>query len=143
MIRLSDSPADLERAASLLRAGKLVAFPTETVYGLGADASNVEAVADIFRTKGRPADHPVIVHLPTVDALAQWAEEIPDSARRLAAMFWPGPLTLVLRRAQGVPDAITGGQDTVGLRVPGNPTALALLQTFGGALAAPKGGIPA
>jgi L-threonylcarbamoyladenylate synthase len=138
VIRLSDSPADLERAASLLRAGKLVAFPTETVYGLGADASNAEAVAEIFRAKGRPADHPVIVHLPTADALAQWAQQIPDSARRLAEMFWPGPLTLVLRRAQGVPDAITGGQDTVGLRVPGNPTALALLRAFGGALAAPS-----
>jgi len=138
VIRLSDSPADLERAASLLRAGELVAFPTETVYGLGADAGNAEAVADIFRAKGRPADHPVIVHLPAAHALAQWAEEIPDSARRLAEMFWPGPLTLVLRRAQGVPDAITGGQDTVGLRVPGNRTALALLQAFDGALAAPS-----
>lgn len=138
MIRLTNSPADLEHAASLLRAGKLVAFPTETVYGLGADAGNVEAVTNIFRAKGRPADHPVIVHLPTADALARWAEEIPDSARRLAEMFWPGPLTLVLRRAQRVPDAITGGQDTVGLRVPGNPTALGLLRAFGGALAAPS-----
>lgn len=138
MIRLSANPADLERAASLLRAGKLVAFPTETVYGLGADAGNPEAVAGIFRAKGRPADHPVIVHLPSADALAQWALEIPDSARRLAGMFWPGPLTLVLRRAQSVPDAITGGQDTVGLRVPGNPVALALLRAFGGALAAPS-----
>jgi len=138
VIRLSDSPADLEHAASLLRAGKLVAFPTETVYGLGADADNAEAVADIFRAKGRPANHPVIVHLPTADALAHWAEEIPDSARRLAGMFWPGPLTLVLKRAKGVSDAITGGQNTVGLRVPGNPTARCLLRTFGGALAAPS-----
>lgn len=138
MIRLSDGPADLERAAALLRAGKLVAFPTETVYGLGADAGNPEAVAGIFRVKGRPADHPVIVHLPSADALAHWAAEVPDSARRLAGMFWPGPLTLVLRRARGVADAITGGQDTVGLRVPGNPTALALLRAFGGALAAPS-----
>ena len=138
MIRLSESPADLERAASLLRAGELVAFPTETVYGLGADAGNPAAVADIFRAKGRPADHPVIVHLPSVSALSRWASDIPDSARRLADMFWPGPLTLVLRRAPGVPDAITGGQDTVGLRVPGNPTALALLRAFGGAVAAPS-----
>ena len=138
MIRLGNSPADLEHAASLLRAGKLVAFPTETVYGLGADAGNPAAVADIFRVKGRPADHPVIVHLPSVSALSQWAADIPDSARRLADMFWPGPLTLVLRRAPGVPDAITGGQDTVGLRVPGNPTALALLRAFGGAVAAPS-----
>lgn len=138
MIRLSDSPEDLARAAALLRAGKLVAFPTETVYGLGADAGNPEAVAEIFRAKGRPADHPVIVHLPSADQLGDWAEEIPDSALRLADMFWPGPLTLVLRRAHGVPDAITGGQDTVGLRVPGNPAALGLLRTFGGALAAPS-----
>ena len=138
MIRLSDSPAGLDRAAALLRAGKLVAFPTETVYGLGADAGNPEAVAAIFRAKGRPADHPVIVHLPSVDVLPQWAADIPDSARRLAGMFWPGPLTLVLRRARGVPDAITGGQDTVGLRVPGNRVALALLRAFGGALAAPS-----
>lgn len=138
MIRLTDSPSDLERAASLLRAGALVAFPTETVYGLGADAGNARAVADVFRAKGRPPDHPVIVHLPSARALPLWAAEIPDSARRLAGMFWPGPLTLVLKRARDVPDAITGGQDTVGLRVPGNPTALALLRAFGGALAAPS-----
>jgi len=138
VIRLGDSPAELERAASLLRAGKLVAFPTETVYGLGADAGNAAALADIFRAKGRPADHPVIVHLPSCEALPRWASEVPDSARRLSDMFWPGPLTLVLRRAQGVPDAITGGQNSVGLRVPGNATALALLRTFGGALAAPS-----
>lgn len=138
MIRLGTSGPELERAAELLRAGKLVAFPTETVYGLGADAANPDAVAGIFRAKGRPADHPVIVHLPSAAALEQWAMEIPDSAYRLADMFWPGPLTLVLRRAQGVRDAITGGQDTVGLRVPGNPVALALLRAFGGALAAPS-----
>jgi len=138
MIRLSDSPADLARAAALLRAGKLVAFPTETVYGLGADAGNPEAVSGIFRAKGRPEDHPVIVHLPSAAALADWASEVPDSALRLAGMFWPGPLTLVLKRAPGVADAITGGQDTVGLRVPGNRTALALLRAFGGALAAPS-----
>lgn len=138
MIRLGTSGPELERAAALLRAGKLVAFPTETVYGLGADAANPEAVAGIFRAKGRPANHPVIVHLPSAAALEQWAVEIPDSARRLSDMFWPGPLTLVLRRATGVSDAITGGQETVGLRVPGNPVALALLQAFGGALAAPS-----
>lgn len=138
MIRLSDSVADLERAASFLRAGKLVAFPTETVYGLGADASDPAAVAAIFRVKGRPADHPVIVHLPTADDLDAWAQDIPDGARRLSRRFWPGPLTLVLPRAAGVADAITGGQDTVGLRVPGNPVALALLESFGGALAAPS-----
>ncbi|MBS3747191.1 MAG: threonylcarbamoyl-AMP synthase [Wenzhouxiangellaceae bacterium] len=138
MIRLGSSAEDLERAADLLRAGQLVAFPTETVYGLGADAANPEAVADIFRAKGRPADHPVIVHLPAAEALAHWARDVSASAQRLADMFWPGPLTLVLKRAEGVSDAITGGQDTVGLRVPGNPTALALLQAFGGAVAAPS-----
>lgn len=138
MIRLSDSPADLARAASLLRAGKLVAFPTETVYGLGADASDPEAVAAIFRTKGRPADHPVIVHLPGTREMHRWARDVPDAAGRLAGMFWPGPLTLVLRRAVGVSDLITGGQDTVGVRVPGNPVALGLLKAFGGALAAPS-----
>lgn len=138
MIRLSDSPADIRRAASLLGAGKLVAFPTETVYGLGADAASPEAVASIFVAKGRPADHPVIVHLPAADALDQWARDVPAAATRLARMFWPGPLTLVLRRAAGVSDAITGGQDTVGVRVPGNPVALALLEAFGRALAAPS-----
>lgn len=138
MIRLGTSEQDLERAAQLLRAGALVAFPTETVYGLGADAANPEAVAGIFRAKGRPAEHPVIVHLPSAGDLQHWASHVPDSARRLADMFWPGPLTLVLGRADGVSDAITGGQDTVGLRVPGNPVALALLRAFGGALAAPS-----
>ncbi len=138
MIRLGSSAQDLERAADLLRAGKLVAFPTETVYGLGADAAVPEAVAGIFRAKGRPADHPVIVHLPAAEALSRWARDVPASAQRLADMFWPGPLTLVLKRADGVSDAITGGQDTIGLRVPGNPVALALLQAFGGALAAPS-----
>lgn len=138
MIRLGSSAEDLERAADLLRAGQLVAFPTETVYGLGADAANPEAVAGIFRAKGRPADHPVIVHLPAAEALAHWARDVSASAQRLADRFWPGPLTLVLKRAEGVSDAITGGQDTVGLRVPGNATALALLQAFGGAVAAPS-----
>ena len=138
MIRLTESKSDLERAAGLLRAGKLVAFPTETVYGLGADARDPEAVSAIFRAKGRPADHPVIVHLPGFSDLKHWARDVPASAERLAAMFWPGPLTLVLSRAEGVPDEITGGQDTVGLRVPGNSTALALLRAFGGALAAPS-----
>ena len=138
MIRLDTSAQDLERAAEMLRGGKLVAFPTETVYGLGADAASPEAVAGIFRAKGRPADHPVIVHLPSAKDLQHWADHVPASAHRLAAMFWPGPLTLVLRRAAGVSDAITGDQDTVGLRVPGNRAALALLRVFGGALAAPS-----
>jgi len=136
---MPDMPAfPLLRAAELLRAGELVAFPTETVYGLGADASNPAAVAKIFAAKGRPADHPLIVHLPDPGHLDAWAREIPDTARQLAAAFWPGPLTLILKRQPSVPDAVTGGQDTVGLRVPGHQLALALLANFGGGIAAPS-----
>lgn len=127
---MSESIAAIERAAGLLAAGELVAFPTETVYGLGADASNSAAVARVFAAKGRPADHPLIVHLPGHDALNAWAVEIPDLAWELAEHFWPGPLTMILRRAPGVADAVTGGQDTVGLRVPGHPLALDLLRAF-------------
>lgn len=130
--------ADLDRAVSLLRAGRLVAFPTETVYGLGADASDREAVKKIFTVKGRPADHPVIVHLPDPAHLDRWASAIPESADRLAARFWPGPLTLVLPRAARVHDIVTGGQDTVGLRVPSHPMALELLRRFDGGIAAPS-----
>ena len=108
-------------------------FPTETVYGLGADASNPDAVAKIFAAKGRPQDHPLIVHLADVAQLPLWAAQIPPAAQRLAAAFWPGPLTLVLKRAAGVADCVTGGQDTVGLRIPGHPVALALLRAFAGA----------
>ncbi|MCL2830069.1 MAG: L-threonylcarbamoyladenylate synthase [Betaproteobacteria bacterium] len=120
----------IARAAALLREGHLVAFPTETVYGLGADASNANALARIFAAKGRPADHPLIVHLPGAAHLEHWAREIPDLAWSLAETFWPGPLTLILRKQPTVPDLITGGQDTVGLRVPGHPLALALLRAF-------------
>jgi L-threonylcarbamoyladenylate synthase len=130
--------SEVQRAAGLLRAGDLVAFPTETVYGLGADASNPQAVAKIFAAKGRPADHPLIVHLPDVSHLERWAVDIPETASKLAAAFWPGPLTLILKRAAGVPDAVTGGQDTVGLRVPNHPVALELLRAFDGGLAAPS-----
>jgi L-threonylcarbamoyladenylate synthase len=129
---------EISRAAEILRAGGLVAFPTETVYGLGADASNPAAVRRIFAAKGRPADHPLIVHLASAMALPQWAREIPPAARALAARYWPGPLTLILRRAHGVIDEVTGGQDTVGLRVPSHPMAQALLQAFGGGIAAPS-----
>lgn len=125
---MSDSTVD--RAAALLAAGELVAFPTETVYGLGADASNPAAVAKVFTAKGRPADHPLIVHLPDASHLDAWARHVPEAARLLAARFWPGPLTLILKRQPGVPDAVTGGQDTVGLRVPDHPLALALLSAF-------------
>jgi len=129
-------------AARRLRAGELVAFPTETVYGLGADAGNPDAVHRIFTAKGRPSDHPVIVHLPHVTHVAHWAREFPDGARRLAAAFWPGPLTLILPRASHVDDAVTGGQDSVGLRMPAHPVASALLTAFaalgGDGIAAPS-----
>jgi L-threonylcarbamoyladenylate synthase len=128
----------IERAVALLRQGELVAFPTETVYGLGADASNPVAVAKIFAVKGRPQDHPLIVHIPDAGHLARWARDIPDKAHVLARAFWPGPLTMILKRRPGVIDAITGGQDTVGLRVPNHPRALELLKAFDGGLAAPS-----
>ena len=128
----------IQTAAAILRQGGLVAFPTETVYGLGADAENPQAVARIFAAKGRPTDHPLIVHLASVAQTAHWAEDIPPVAWTLARHFWPGPLTLILRRAPGVPDIVTGRQDTVGLRVPGHPLALALLEAFGGGIAAPS-----
>jgi len=130
--------AEIARAAALLKRGELVAFPTETVYGLGADASNPQAVAKIFAAKGRPADHPLIVHIPDAAQLDRWARDIPEAARVLAAKFWPGPLTLILKRQPHVPDAVTGGQDTVGLRVPNHPVALALLREFDGGIAAPS-----
>ncbi|KGM13641.1 L-threonylcarbamoyladenylate synthase [Cellulomonas bogoriensis] len=138
MTLLGPGPADVRTAAEALRRGGLVAFPTETVYGLGADASDSDAVAKIFAAKGRPADHPVIVHLGAADALTDWAQDVPDVAWALAERFWPGPLTLILRRGAHVPLAVTGGQDTVGLRVPAHPVALDLLTEFGGGLAAPS-----
>ena len=128
----------IERAVQLLRAGELVAFPTETVYGLGADAANRAAVAKIFAAKGRPADHPLIVHLPGHDAIERWARDVPSAAFELAEAFWPGPLTLILKRQPHVSDGVTGGQDTVGLRMPGHPLALELLRACGGGLAAPS-----
>jgi L-threonylcarbamoyladenylate synthase len=130
--------AGIERAVALLRAGEVVAFPTETVYGLGADASNPDAVAKIYALKGRPSAHPVIVHVAGAERLDDWARDVPEGARRLAHAFWPGPLTLVLKRAPHVPDAVTGGQETVGLRVPSHPVAQALLAAFGGGVAAPS-----
>ena len=115
-----------------------MAFPTETVYGLGASARDPRALARLYAAKGRPPEHPVIVHLPSALALTTWAREVPDAAWRLAETFWPGPLTLVLSRAADVPDEVTGGQDTVGLRVPDHPLALRLLQAFAGGVAAPS-----
>ena len=132
---------DFQRAVDLLRAGELVAFPTETVYGLGADASNPEAVAKIFAAKGRPADHPLIVHLAGHDAVDQWAEAVPAVAWELMETFWPGPLTLILKKQAWVPLTVTGGQNTVGLRVPGHPVALELLRRF--AASGGNGGIAA
>jgi len=120
----------LTRAAEQLMAGVLVAFPTETVYGLGADATNGEAVARIYQVKGRPADHPLIVHLADMQDIADWAEEIPDYAIDLARSFWPGPMTLILQRSELAKDFITGGQETVGLRVPDHTLALAFLNAF-------------
>lgn len=130
--------AEIERAVQLLKQGELVAFPTETVYGLGADASNPAAVAKIFAAKGRPADHPVIVHLPDITHLERWARDISPAARAVAEKFWPGPLTLILKRHPDVPDIVTGGQDTVGLRIPNHPVALELLKAFNGGIAAPS-----
>jgi len=129
---------EVREAAKLLTAGKVVAFPTETVYGLGADASNPAAVRRIFEIKGRPVDHPLIVHLSHLGQMREWALEIPDEAYQLAERFWPGPLTIILKRNKRVPDEVTGGQDTVGLRIPGHPVALTLLQKFGGGVAAPS-----
>ncbi len=128
----------IAHAADLLRQGRLVAFPTETVYGLGADASNPEAVARIFKAKGRPTDHPLIVHIADIDSLADWASTVPDTALKLANRFWPGPLAMILNKKPEVPLAVTGGQQTVGLRMPDHPVALALLKSFGGGIAAPS-----
>jgi len=125
-------------AAELLRAGRLVAFPTETVYGLGADARNPAAVRRIFDVKGRPADHPVIVHVADLDAARRWSSGMPDGACALAAAFWPGPLTLIVPRAPDVDDVVTGAQPSVGLRAPSHPVARALLAEFGGGIAAPS-----
>lgn len=130
--------ADISHAVATLRAGGLVAFPTETVYGLGADASNAEAVKKVFAAKGRPHDHPLIVHMASVAQLTNWARDIPPSALTLAKQFWPGPLTLILKRAPGVSDGVTGGQDTVALRVPSHPLAQALLHAFGGGVVGPS-----
>jgi L-threonylcarbamoyladenylate synthase len=131
--------AAIDAAARALEQGALVAFPTETVYGLGADAENPAAVAAIYAAKGRPQDHPVIVHLAPGAPLDYWASEIPREAHALAEAFWPGPLTMILKRAANIPDAVSGGQDTVGLRCPSHPVAIALLRAFKGG----RGGVAA
>lgn len=129
---------DVALAADLLRAGQLVAFPTETVYGLGADANNPAAIAQVFATKGRPANHPLIVHIATATELNVWARNIPASAWLLAQQFWPGPLTLILHKQKHVSPLITGGQETIGLRIPKHPLTLELLQTFGSGIVGPS-----
>ena len=128
----------IEQAVHLLQSGELVAFPTETVYGLGADASNPSAIAKLYAAKGRPANHPVIVHLSDITQLFAWANSVPDNAIKLAEKFWPGPLTLILPKAEHVRGEITGGQNSVGLRVPAHPLALELLKSFAGGIIAPS-----
>lgn len=132
--------SQIETAIAILRKGGTVAMPTETVYGLAADATNAEAIKRIFTIKGRPEKHPLIVHIADESQLTYWADQIPDAAKLLAHRFWPGPLTLILPRSEKVSDIITGGQNTVGLRVPDHPVALALLRAMGpnGGLAAPS-----
>lgn len=135
--------ADPERAASALAAGALVALPTETVYGLAANAAQPSAVARVYQVKGRPVDHPLIVHLAATGAMDAWARDIPDYARALAAAFWPGPLTLILARSSRAKDFVTGGQDTVALRVPGHPLARDVIRRFGELAKDPHAGIAA
>ena len=130
--------AALARAVELLRAGELVAFPTETVYGLGADASNPDAVKKIYAAKGRPRNHPLIVHIAEISQVSEWAATMTPEATRLAERYWPGPLTLILPRAARVDALVTGGQSTIALRVPSHPVAHALLSQFGGGVAAPS-----
>ena len=140
---LSECTAEMiSNAAQTLKDGALVAFPTETVYGLGADATSAKAVARIYEVKGRPADHPLIVHIASMDSIGDWAIDIPEYAIKLARDYWPGPMTLILKRSELAQDFITGNQNTVGLRVPAQPIALALLKEFaklgGKGIAAPS-----
>ena len=130
--------ATVENAVEILQRGGLVAFPTETVYGLGADAMNAAAMQRLYKVKGRPKAHPVIVHIARRDQLAEWASEVTPIAEKLAEAFWPGPLTLIVKRAEKVSDLVTGGQDTVGVRVPSHKLARQLLEAFGGGIAAPS-----
>ena len=132
------SPADIDAAVAALRSGELVAFPTETVYGLGADARNPAALRKVYAMKGRPSTHPLILHLADAAQLSQWVAAVPPAAQALATRFWPGPLTLVLPRASGVLDELTGGQDSVAIRVPAHPIARAVLAAFGSGVAAPS-----
>ena len=140
---LSTCTVDSIKVAALsLKNGHLIAFPTETVYGLGADATNAQAISRLYEVKGRPSDHPLIVHISSLEAMGEWADEIPGYAITLARDFWPGPMTLVLKKSNLAADFITGGQKTVGLRVPAHPVALALIKEFsavgGKGIAAPS-----
>ena len=135
---MSAAGASVADAVAALRRGEAIGLPTETVYGLAADASDPAAVRRIFALKGRPADHPLIVHVADAAAIDDWARDVPPAARALAAAFWPGPLTMIVRRGARVADDVTGGQDTVGLRCPAHPLALQVLRAFGGGLAAPS-----
>jgi L-threonylcarbamoyladenylate synthase len=130
--------SEIARAAEILRAGGLVAFPTETVYGLGADAANEKAMKRLYAVKRRPSDHPVIVHFVSSVKAFLWAREVSEAAKKLAERYWPGPLTLILKRSARAKDFVTGGQDTVGLRVPSHPVAQELLKEFRGGIAAPS-----
>src|SRR6202171_2545028 len=132
------TPVELATAVQALRDGELVAFPTETVYGLGAHAGSPAALRRVFELKGRPTTHPLIVHIDSLRYLSRWAREVPDAAQKLAERFWPGPLTLVWPRAENVHRLVTGGQDTVAVRVPAHPMAQQLLTAFGGGIAAPS-----
>ncbi len=136
--RLQPDASGIRRAVELLNQGQLVAFPTETVYGLGADATNPEAVKKVFDAKGRPPGHPLIVHIAEASELYRWASEVPKAAELLAAAFWPGPLTMVLPRTSLVAAEAVGGHDTIGIRVPAHPTSAALCQAFSGGIAAPS-----
>jgi L-threonylcarbamoyladenylate synthase len=138
MTRLRATQKELDEAVAALRNGELVAFPTETVYGLGANARDPLALRRIFEAKGRPADHPLILHLDHPRFLARWVERVPEQVELLAQRFWPGPLTLVMKRSAEVSDVLTGGQDTVAVRIPSHPMALQLLNAFGGGIAAPS-----
>lgn len=140
-LRLNTSEDDIERAGEIIRSGGLVAFPTETVYGLGADALNEEAVSSIYRAKGRPSDNPMIVHIATIDAAEELASEVSETAARLMEEFWPGPITFVLHKKAVVPSVTTGGLDTVAIRMPSSETARRLILASGRPIAAPSANI--
>ena len=134
-------PDEIAQAAEIIRNGGLVAIPTETVYGLGANALNPDAVRRIYEAKGRPSDNPLIIHVPSADWLTRYCVDVPESAYLLADEFWPGPLTMILKRDPVVPDRTTGGLDTVGVRCPDHPVTLALIEASGVPIAAPSANI--